>query len=95
MRVLITGRNGFLARELSERLDDFKVTCVGRQEVDLTNSHNVDLFFEDKTFDAVLHTAIIGGRRGQQDEFKDFLDSKKSVVLQQAKKSLIYLNTIG
>tara|TARA_A100001515_G_scaffold19883_1_gene14738 strand:- start:11684 stop:12520 length:837 start_codon:yes stop_codon:yes gene_type:complete len=75
MRVLITGRNGFLARELSDRLDDFEVTCVGRQEVDLTNSHNVDLFFEDKTFDAVLHTAIIGGRRGQQDEFKDFSDN--------------------
>ena len=72
MKVLITGRNGFLSRELSERLSDFELTCIGRQEVDLTNSHSVDLFFEGKSFDAVLHTAIIGGRRGQEDDFKDF-----------------------
>ena len=75
MKVLITGRNGFLAKELSDRLSDLEVICVGRQELDLTRSANVDLFFKGKYFDAVIHTAILGGRRGQQDNFQDFSDN--------------------
>ena len=42
MNVLITGRNGFLAKALSENFSDFEITCVGRQEVDLTDSSSVE-----------------------------------------------------
>jgi GDP-L-fucose synthase len=39
------------------------VTKLTRQTVDLTNKTAVDVFFKDKSFDVVLHCAMVGGRR--------------------------------
>jgi UDP-glucose 4-epimerase len=75
MNVLITGRNGFLAKELSENFSDFEITCVGRQEVDLTDSSSVESLFRYNKFDAVIHTAITGGRRDSTDTFQTFVDN--------------------
>lgn len=75
MKVLVTGRNGFLAKEISEHLSDLDLTFVGRQDLDLTDLSAVSDFFIDKKFDAILHTAIKGGRRGESDTFQDFTDN--------------------
>ena len=75
MKVLLTGRNGFLAKELSENFSDFDVTCVGRQEVNLTDASSVWSLFRYNKFDAVVHTAITGGRRDEKDTFQTFVDN--------------------
>ena len=75
MKVLITGRNGFLAKELSENFSDFEITCVGRQEVNLTDPSSVRSLFQYNRFDAVVHTAIKGGKRDKEDTFQTFVDN--------------------
>lgn len=68
MKILITGANGFIGRNLAAALksehDVFELT---RQVVDLTDRESVDNFFKDKYFDVVLHCAMIGGRRNIKD----------------------------
>jgi GDP-L-fucose synthase len=63
MKILITGANGFVGRNLAAALSEHEVTKLVRQEVDLTNNTAVDIFFKDKSFDIVLHCAMVGGRR--------------------------------
>lgn len=63
MRILITGANGFVGRNLAAALTDHEVTKLTRQTVDLTNKIAVEQFFENKHFDVVLHCAMVGGRR--------------------------------
>jgi len=63
MRILITGANGFVGRNLAAALTEYEVTKLTRQTVDLTNKIAVDRFFENKEFDVVLHCAMVGGRR--------------------------------
>ena len=75
MKVLITGRNGFLAKELYEKFDDLDITCAGRKEVNLTDSQSVRIFLQQNRFDAVVHTAIIGGRRNETDTLQTFVDN--------------------
>ena len=75
MNVLITGGNGYVAERLHR---DFKykynLSTITRQNFDLTNYNATCEWFNDRHFDVVLHTAIAGGSRLQQDD---------SVVLQQ------------
>ena len=63
MRILVTGANGFIGRNLTAALTEHEVTKLTRQIVDLTNRKVVDEYFKDKSFDVVLHCAMVGGRR--------------------------------
>jgi len=54
MRILITGGNGFVARNLIKGLQDHELTILTRSDFDLKNSDDVDKFFENKSFDFVL-----------------------------------------
>jgi UDP-glucose 4-epimerase len=64
MKILITGANGFVGRNLVNALSgEHEVTKLTRQTIDLTNRTVVDVFFKDKSFDVVLHCAMVGGRR--------------------------------
>jgi GDP-L-fucose synthase len=67
MRILITGANGFVGRNLAKALTEHEVTKLTRQTVDLTNKTSVYRFFEDKSFDVILHCAMVGGRRYLND----------------------------
>ena len=64
-KVLITGGNGYLARNISSSLQaDSEVRLLTRDDVDLTDAYSVFKWFQSSvTFDAVIHTAITGGRR--------------------------------
>lgn len=68
MRILITGCNGFIGRNL---VNHFKksnsVDSVSRKDFDILDSESVKKFFEDKKYDLVIHTAIEGGRRTKLD----------------------------
>ena len=66
--VLITGSNGFIARNIAKRLRDCDVTLTNRTNLNPLNSDDVDSFFRGKYFDVVFHTAIKGGTRLAPDE---------------------------
>jgi dTDP-4-dehydrorhamnose reductase len=69
MNVLITGGNGYIAKSLYHILNGvYNVTSISRNDFDLTDYSKTCSWFEGKTFDAVIHTAINGGSRLQQDD---------------------------
>lgn len=69
MKILITGGNGYIAKSLSKALgNEYNVTSITRKDFDLTNREETDKWFQNKHFDVVIHTAIKGGSRLQQDE---------------------------
>jgi nucleoside-diphosphate-sugar epimerase len=67
-KILITGSNGFIARNISARLSDCEITLTNRSNLNPLIAADVDNFFKDKYFDVVLHTAIKGGTRLAEDE---------------------------
>lgn len=67
MKVLITGKNGFIGRNLIKKLD-YTITSIGREDFDLTNREETNQWFADKQFDVVIHTAIVGGSRLKVDD---------------------------
>jgi len=67
-KILITGANGFIGRNLSKILSNkYKVETVSRQDLDLTDYESTKKFFSDKQYDLVIHTAVEGGRRTKPD----------------------------
>tara|TARA_R110000824_G_scaffold128568_4_gene289571 strand:- start:74192 stop:75037 length:846 start_codon:yes stop_codon:yes gene_type:complete len=74
MNILVTGKNGFLATELHDlfRPLPYDVTFMGREDLNLLDEAEVDSFFKDRHFDALIHTAILGGTRNREDDSSDF-----------------------
>jgi nucleoside-diphosphate-sugar epimerase len=72
MNILITGGNGYIAKSLYNSLKKkYKVTCITRQDFDLTTFQAMNDFFQNKYFDAVIHCAVQGGSRLKKDSYKD------------------------
>jgi dTDP-4-dehydrorhamnose reductase len=64
MRILITGKNGYIAKSIHSCLySKYDITTIGRQDFDLTDEKSTTEWFQDKCFDFVIHTAVIGGNR--------------------------------
>ena len=69
MKVLITGGNGYIASSLNRGLNSsHDITNITRLNFDLTDSVEVKKWFQGKWFDAVIHTAIVGGSRLQTED---------------------------
>lgn len=69
VRILITGGNGYIAKSITNSLwEKYHILSPGREELDLTDSTSVDKFFEGKYFDAVIHTATLGGSRLKEED---------------------------
>ena len=63
MKILITGGNGFLAKNISSKISGHEIIKISRNDFDLRNSEDVKNFIRHKYFDVILHTAIVGGNR--------------------------------
>ncbi|HNW90451.1 MAG TPA: NAD(P)-dependent oxidoreductase [Bacteroidales bacterium] len=58
MKLLITGGNGFIARNLAgEFQDKYKFHAPARQELDLLGTSKVEDYIKKHRFDVVIHTA--------------------------------------
>ena len=68
MNILITGKSGFLARELSHFFRDHNVFCKGRNEIDLLNRDAVEEVLRERHYDIVIHTALVGDYKTLQME---------------------------
>jgi len=72
MKILITGKSGYIAKSLYNALKDkYEITMVGRSDFDLTSSIETKIFLSDKHFNVVIHTAVSGGSRLRKDTSKD------------------------
>jgi UDP-glucose 4-epimerase len=68
--ILITGGNGYIAKSLYKAFEGkYEVTSVCRADFDLVNSEATNVFFRDKSYDVVVHTAVSGGSRLKQDDW--------------------------
>ena len=70
MNILITGGNGYIGKSIFERFNKkHTITKITKQQINLTNSNQVDRFFDNnKNFDIIIHTAINGGKRNTVDD---------------------------
>lgn len=72
-KILITGKSGYIASALIKHFSkDNIVTAIGRDDFDLKNPDDCKKFFLDKTFDLVIHCAVMGGNRLFKDSFECF-----------------------
>jgi GDP-L-fucose synthase len=78
MRILITGGNGYIAKSLYNSLKDkYNVTCITRQDFDLTDSFKTLKYFSNKYFDIIIHCAVSGGSRLRPDSWNDMDNNLK------------------
>ncbi len=73
MKILITGGNGYIARNLKPLFEQngYEVHAPSRTELDLLDLDYLTTFIKLEKFDAIIHTAARGGKRTKQDTFDD------------------------
>ena len=70
MKILITGANGYIGKSLYNTLKDkYDVVAITRKECDLNDVLAVNAYLQNKYFDVILHCAVKGGSRLQQDDW--------------------------
>jgi GDP-L-fucose synthase len=68
MKILITGGNGNIAKMITRSLSsEFDITSITRNDFDMLDFTAFQHYLSDKTFDILIHTAIIGGRRTKEE----------------------------
>ncbi len=95
MNILITGANGFLGTELNKYFSKTNnVIATNRNILDPRNIDNVVSFFNNSKVDIVLHTAIKGGKRGQEEDIDTFFDNIRMFenLLSQSNKYKLLVN---
>ncbi len=62
MKILVTGGNGFVGRNIVKFLGkDYDLYTPTRSQLDLTDEKSVKDYLQTKFFDLVIHCAIKGG----------------------------------
>lgn len=76
MRVLVTGKNGYIGKSIVNKLGkNYNITAIGREDFDLSNRELTNQFFQDKYFDVIIHTAISGGHRLESENAEMFYNN--------------------
>ena len=94
MKILITGSDGFLGKEFTKYFSkEHEVISMNRVGLDVSVEEQVMAFFQDNEVDAILHTAFVGGKRTQPDDFLGLcqnLLSHKNLILHKKKSQLLF-----
>jgi len=76
MNILITGGNGFIAKNIHRTLEDkHSIYLTNRQTLDVLDGNQVDRFFNDNQVDIVIHTAVSGGSRTKEDDVHSLINN--------------------
>ena len=75
IKVLITGSNGFIGKNLKEKWKDkYNIFCPQRKELDLLNGEQVKEYLQNYCFDVILHAANTNTTKWQNVSPYDSLD---------------------
>lgn len=77
LKILITGKNGYIAKSLISNLKGYSIVSIGRDDFELTNQNDTIDWFSDKYFDVVIHTAVCGGNRLYTETSDVLMDNLK------------------
>ena len=67
-KILITGGNGNIAKIIFNNLHHlFYIESPSRTELNILNLIDIQKYLENKNFDILIHTAVLGGRRTKKD----------------------------
>lgn len=96
MRILITGCNSFLSKEICNSFlsSKYDLIATNRSVLDASSKEEVDNFFLNFKVDAVIHTAFSGGKRNSKDTFSDFINNLKMFenLVQNSDKFKVLIN---
>jgi len=79
MRILVTGGNGFIGRNIKESYLSQKYTIIApsRLELDCSDDKSVEDYFKSNSFDVVIHSAAKAGHRNAIDTSNLFLTNSR------------------
>jgi len=69
MKVLVTGGNGNIAKMIKNNLqgDKYEITNLSRSDLDVLRFTKIEKYLTENSFDILVHTAILGGRRTKEE----------------------------
>lgn len=78
-KILLTGGNGFIGKNIQESFlsEKYEIIAPRSFELNLIDTDCVDRYFEDKSFDVVIHAAIKPGHRNAKDRTDLLLSNLK------------------
>lgn len=63
-KILITGGDGYIAKSIYNKLSHlYNIDTISRKNFDLTDTKATKQWFYNRSYDTIIHTAIIGGNR--------------------------------
>lgn len=70
-KILITGKSGYIATQLKKYFcNKYEITTIGREDFCIEDEQESEKFFNKSYYDAVIHTAIVGGSRLYPDSIE-------------------------
>ncbi len=79
MKVLVTGGNGFIGKNIKESFlkDKHEIVAPSRQELDCADDESINNYFSKNNFDVVIHAAAKAGHRNSADTNNLFLTNSR------------------
>ena len=68
INILVTGGNGNIAKMVKRNLSyKYNIICLGRADLNVLNLKEIEEYLNKHSFDILVHTAILGGRRTKEE----------------------------
>ncbi|NBT79158.1 MAG: NAD(P)-dependent oxidoreductase [Betaproteobacteria bacterium] len=69
VQVSYTGGNGNIAKMIKNNLSlpNYEITNLSRNDLNVLNQFDIEKYLNENTFDILVHTAILGGRRTKEE----------------------------
>ena len=87
-KILLTGGNGFIGKNIQESFlsEKYEIYAPRSFELNLLDTESVDKYFENKSFDVVLHAAVKPGHRNAKDNANLFYSNLRMFENLERKK---------